>query len=265
MPARVTFFAITVFWVTMNVLLWRAEYGSRSSETPVPVQLVWRKILTAPDASSLSVYQNGKRTGFCEFSTGVGREMAAMDADKLPPEGLVKRAGYQIQMAGNLALDSLTNRLKFNGHIQFRNVQKWREMAFTVSGRNFQIEIHAEATNPLVHIGVFTEAGHLERDLSQSNLQDPTALVRAFLGDFADPVLATLDLPDAASLAGGQTVEWTACRTRVKAGGQMVPVYRLKTSLLGHPITVDVGTLGEILRVRLPGDLTAQIDQWAKP
>jgi hypothetical protein len=29
---RLTFFAIAAFWLTMNVLLWRAEYGSHSGE-----------------------------------------------------------------------------------------------------------------------------------------------------------------------------------------------------------------------------------------
>ena len=32
MIPRVTFFLIAAFWVTMNVLLWRAEYGSHGSE-----------------------------------------------------------------------------------------------------------------------------------------------------------------------------------------------------------------------------------------
>ena len=48
MLARPTFLAIATFWLTMNVLLWRAEYGSHNGETPVPLELVWRKILTAP-------------------------------------------------------------------------------------------------------------------------------------------------------------------------------------------------------------------------
>jgi hypothetical protein len=83
--------------------LWRAEYGSRGSGISVPVDLVWRKILTAPDTSSLTVYQDGQKTGFCEFSTSVEQAMAALDEDKLPPEGIVARAGYQIRFDGNSA------------------------------------------------------------------------------------------------------------------------------------------------------------------
>ncbi|HEV2693745.1 MAG TPA: hypothetical protein VG347_12710, partial [Verrucomicrobiae bacterium] len=88
MTARLTFAGIAVFWVTMNILLWRMEYGTRGGDTPVPFELVWRKILTAPDASSLSVYQRSERMGYAEFSTSVGQSMAALDEDKPPPEGL---------------------------------------------------------------------------------------------------------------------------------------------------------------------------------
>jgi hypothetical protein len=42
-------------------------------------------------------------------------------------------------------------------------------------------------------------------------------------------------------------------------------VYRLETILLGHVISVDVSTLGEILRIRLPGNMTAIIDELNKP
>ena len=85
MIPRITFLLIAAFWVAMNVLLWRAEYGSHGAGVRVPVDLVWRKILTAPDISSLTVFQEGQRTGFCEFSTSVEQEMAALDEDKPVP------------------------------------------------------------------------------------------------------------------------------------------------------------------------------------
>lgn len=265
MAARLTFLAINAFWVTMNLLLWRAEYGPHSDETPVPVQFVWRKILTAPDASSLSVYQKGERTGYCEFSTGVGQEMASLDLNKLPPEGLLSRAGYQIHLAGNLAFGDFTNRVKFDGRLQFSNAREWRELALQVSAHAVQIQIQAQATNPLVQVTVTTEDGVLRRKLPVAGLQNPTLLAREFLGGFAGPALDALNLPDFQNLAGTRTIEWTACRTRVKIGAEPVPVYRLQTFLLGRRVTVEVSTLGEVLRVKLPGEWTAQIDEWGKP
>lgn len=262
MTARLTFLAIAAFWLTMNGLLWRSEYGSQSGEIPVPAQIIWRKILTAPDASSLSVYQNGERMGYCEFTTRVGQEMSTFEGNAAPPAGLVKRAGYQVHLAGNVALGDFTNRLKFEGRIQFNKVREWKEINLRISSRLVLVEIHSIASNRMVHVKISSDGSTLERDLTFDQLQKPNVLINAFTGGFGDSLLDVLDLPDLSVLGSGPNVEWSACRTRVKIRSESVPIYRLKTSVLGRNITLDIGTLGEILRVELPGNVSAQIDEW---
>src|SRR5665213_3525079 len=146
MTTRLTFFGITAFWVTMNILLWRAEFGSHGDDVPVPQELVWRRILTAPDASSLGVYQNGRRTGYCEFSTGVGQAMALVDGDQPPQAGLVARAGYQIHLAGSCALGDFTNRLKFDGRVRFNAARQWQELNLKMSTDLASVQIHSLET-----------------------------------------------------------------------------------------------------------------------
>jgi hypothetical protein len=265
MTSRLTFLGIAAFWVTMNILLWRAEYGSRGGDMPVPFELVWRKILTAPDASSLSVYQNRDRMGYAEFSTSVGQTMATLDEDKLPPEGLVKRAGYQIHLAGNVALGDFTNRLKFDGHVLFDSTRHWQEFNLKITSRFAVVDLHSLATNGVVHVKISGDAVAMERDLTFAELGNPGDLVRAFAGNFADALLGTMELPELTPEAMGQKLTWDARRTRVKIGTEAVPVYRLETSALGRTVTVDVSTLGEVLRVDLPGGISARIDEWSKP
>jgi hypothetical protein len=265
MIARLSFLGIVVFWVTMNVMLWRAEYGVNGGDTPVPLQLVWRKVLTAPDASSLSVYQNRERMGYAEFSTSVGQSMATLEEDKLPPEGLVKRAGYQIHLAGNVALGDFTNRLKFDGRVTFTSTRQWQEFNLKVTSRLAVVDLHSVATNQTVHVRISGEAMAMERDLTFAQLQDPNVLLHTFIGNFADALLGAVDLPDFKGMDEAQKITWDARRTKVKIGTEAVPVYRLETSLLGHAIIVDVSTLGEILRVELPGDISARIDEWNRP
>ncbi len=77
--------------------------------------------------------------------------------------------------------------------------------------------------------------------------------------------MGAFDLTGILPASAAQRIEWDARRTRVKLGGEAVPVYRLETSVLGHPLTMDVSTLGEILRVELPGEISARIDEWSKP
>lgn len=266
MYARLIFLGIVVFWVTMNVLLWRAEFGIRGGDTPVPPQLVWHKILTAPDASSLSVYQKGERTGYCEISTGVGQQMATFDEGKPPPEGFSTHGGYQLHIAGNVSLGDFTNRLKFDGRARFGRFRQWEEVNLKITSRTAAIEIHSLATNQTAHIKISNEGTTLlERDMEFTELQDPEAVVRVLAGNAGADLLGWFDTSEILPEATSQKIEWDARRTRVKIGSEAVPVYELETTVLGHPVVVDVSVLGEILSVNLPGDISARIDEWSKP
>src|SRR5215831_16031103 len=103
MPSRLLLVLLTTFWVVMNVLLWQVEYGSRhTAGTPVPPQLIWRKMLTAPDASGLTVFHHGQKIGFCQWTTSVGEELSKMQGEGEPPEGMVRRiTGYHAHLEGN--------------------------------------------------------------------------------------------------------------------------------------------------------------------
>src|SRR5271170_3909002 len=104
---RLTFFVITAFWVTMNVLLWRSEYGPHSVYgSAVPATVVWRKILSAPDDSLLDVMQDGKRVGTCRWSTAVSEAFAALD-EAPTPGAAEKMRRYRLQLEGSATLSEL--------------------------------------------------------------------------------------------------------------------------------------------------------------
>jgi hypothetical protein len=191
--------------------------------------------------------------------------MATVDADKPPPEGLVKEAGYQIHLAGNVSLGDFTNRMKFDGYVQFSKVRQWREMRMKLSSRQMVVILHSFATNQTINVRISSEGAVLEREIKFADLQNPDALVRAFLGNYGDAILNVIDLPDFNALSAAPSPEWTARRIRVKIGSETMPVYRLQTTVLGHDAIVDVSTLGELLRVELPGQISARIDEWRRP
>src|SRR5258708_27631638 len=115
MFARACFVLLSAFWITMNVLLWRAEYGGHPGlGSTVPAQVVLQKILTAPDSSSLTVFHKGKKIGFCHWITSVGEDLAKMSAGETPPEGMVRKiVNYRLELDGNLMLWGVTDRLRF--------------------------------------------------------------------------------------------------------------------------------------------------------
>jgi len=258
----VAFILVTAFWVTMNVLLWRAEYGSRNAGVPVPLDLVCRKILTAPDPSTMSVYRDGQRMGFCTFSTSVEQEMANLDEDNPPPEGLVARAGYQIRLNGNVAFGDFTNRVKFDGRVQFSPRREWRELNLKISTHFATVEIHSLATNQTVSVQVTGDDGTSSNVFTFADLQHPNTLLRAFGGDDDGGFWNGLALPALPPATAG--LAWEARRVRLTMGLDAVSAYRLETRVLDYPIIIDVSTLGEILRVELPGGVTGTLDEWSK-
>jgi hypothetical protein len=266
MIPRVTFFFIAAFWVTMNLLLWRAEYGAHGGEISVPVELVWRKILTAPDASSLNIFQEGQRTGFCEFSTGVVTAMAQLDENSPLPAGLAASAGYKIRMSGSMGLGAITNRIHFNGQFQFSSLHDWRELSLKVSTSAVTVGIHSLATNQMVALEITSDGLTELHMLHFADLQNPDKLLRAFAGDADGGFLGGFELPELPAMTTlPQNLRWQASRERLTIGHEMVSVYRLETQILGNKIVIYVSTLGEILRVDLPGSVTAMIEDWGKP
>src|SRR6185295_17083119 len=117
MRYRVYLLLVTAFFITMNVLLWRSEFGGRGHlGAPIPAELVWEKVLTSPDNSFLEIRHHGVKIGRAQWAASIGEEVATgkVIPDELPPEGMVKTlTGYSINFDGTVSLDDLS-RLRFD-------------------------------------------------------------------------------------------------------------------------------------------------------
>src|SRR5437868_5375693 len=129
MLSRVTLIVLAGFWLGMNVLLWRAEFGGHNSRgSAVPASVVWQKILTAPDSSSLTVLHHGKKVGFCHWVTSVGEELARMNDTDVPPKTTQKRVvAYRLHLEGNLAFEDSGARIRFDSNLKLATNQTWQE------------------------------------------------------------------------------------------------------------------------------------------
>jgi hypothetical protein len=128
------------------------------------------------------------------------------------------------------------------------------------------VEIHSFATNEAVHIKITNDDGVSERDFAFADLASPGTLLSAFGASFSDGLFDALDLPvmQQGPAALAQNLQWEAHRDRLKIGSEPVSVYRLETHVLGYSIVIYASTLGEILRVELPDNLIATLDEWTK-
>jgi hypothetical protein len=203
--------------------------------------------------------------GFCEFSTSIQQEMAKLDEDNPPPEGLVANALSQIRISGNVAFGDFTNRVKFDGRIQFSPRREWRELNLKLSTHFATVEVHSLATNQTVSLQITSDGETDSRIFTFADLQNPNTLLRILNDNSGGGFGSGFDLPALpATAALARNIPWEARRARLMIGREAVSAYRLETEVLGQPIVIHISTLGEILRVELPGGITATLDEWSK-
>jgi hypothetical protein len=268
MVQRTAFILVAAFWVLMNVLLWRAEYGSQNAAgSEVPIEAVWKKVLGAADISALEVRHHGRRIGFCRWGVAVNEAPSAAGpaTDENGPEGMVRNVtGYRIEFSGNLVFGELPNRWRFDLNAGFSTNQTWRDFNGRLTSRPGTWEIHATAADRMVWLNLADGTDQFERTFTFAELSDPQAL----LSEFADPVTGALlsagGLPMNAS--GMQSLrnglKYEARLDSMKIGRTPVRVYRCQARLLDrYQIVVFVSRAGEILRVELPDDLVLVNDQ----
>jgi hypothetical protein len=269
MFSRLALLLITLFWGVMNFLLWRSEFGGRNQPgSSVPVGVVWKKVLTAPDNSSLEIFHHGKKIGYCRWTANVGQDLTAggTGADGPPPEGQVERAGgYQLDFEGNVAGPELPGRLRFDFQAKFAPDQEWREVNLRLNLRPSIWEIHSVAAEQTVRLKMEDAGGKSERVFRFADLRDPAAWLREFelplaLPGFLDFSGAASAGPTAAPFAPG--LRWEARNHWVAIGHTAVRAYRLRAPLFDrYQIVVLVSRVGEILRVELPDEVVLINDQ----
>ena len=259
MVNRLYFPLIAVFWIIMNVLLWRAEFGGgREFGSAVSTEVVWQKILTAPDDSTLEISVNGKRIGYCRWNASVGDAVAGgkMPRGEDSPEGMVKQLShYAIDLEGNILPGQPSTRVRFNLHLELTTNHVWRELSVRVATRPSLWIVHTEAAEQTLDLKYEDESGKWSRTFAFDELRDP----RKLLEEFGSPVpLALLGpisgLEQAKPLSLG--LRWEARNDWLEIGHSQVRVYRLRARLLDrYQVVVVVSRVGEIMRVELPNGL----------
>lgn len=261
MIRRLYFPIVTLFWVAMNLLLWRSEMSARSTGgSPVPVDLVWEKILTAPDDSSLVIHYQGRKLGHCRWAANIVEDRAADPAaEETEIEGRVRRTlGYTLDFEGNLVLEETPQRLRFAWHAGFGPRRTWRDMSLRLTLRPHTWEVRAEADKELVTFRQEESDRRWERQFTFEDLARPERVLAAFGLPF--------DLSWMSGLATGLGgiaprrlalgLQWEARTDWFTLAQSRLRAYRLEARLLDkYRAVVIVSRVGEILRVELPNDL----------
>ncbi|NLH71553.1 MAG: hypothetical protein GX456_00705 [Verrucomicrobia bacterium] len=258
----------------MNILLWRAEMSGQrgKSGSPVPPDLVWTRILTAPDDSSLEVYHRGRRLGHCRWWATITepKNQNEQNPDIESIEGRVERiTGYTLDLEGNILINTNQPRLRFTWHSEFGSNKAWRNMSLRLYARPLTIDVKADAAAQIITVARRDDESAWERTFTFSDLSKPDKLLGGLGLPFGGLLLSGLpampsgDLKSIAKLDLG--LNWEAQNDWLEAGNARVRVYRLQARLFDkYHAVVHVSRVGEILRLELPGDVVLVNDAFSK-
>lgn len=260
MRYRVYLLLVTAFFITMNVLLWRSEFGSRGHRgAPVPAELVWEKVLTSPDNSYLEIRHHGVKIGRAHWAASIGEEVATgkVLSDEVPPEGMVKTlTGYSISFDGTVSLDDLS-RLRFDLNLKLDTNQNWRTMNLKFTVKPFSWEIHSSAEEQTLR--VLAEGDEkIDRTFTFADLRNPEKIARELGGPVLPGALAALGLPlpQAGPSSASLALKWEARNDRLEIRDNLIRIYRLEARLFERlKATLMVSPVGEILRLELPDEI----------
>lgn len=267
---RIWLGAIALFWVAMMALLWRSEFGSRRHfGSSVPVGVVWQKMLTAPDHSTLEIRRGTNRVGYCRWRPEVGQELAtgALMSDEEPIEGMVhKLAYYTLEVDGNMALRDLPTRLSFSAALKLDTNYAWQTYETRVTIRPDVYELFANASEQTLRLHVDAGGDKFNRKFQFSEFQNPQKLLQELGGPMLPAMLGAFGMPLSTNKmsAAGLGLRWEARNDSILVGNNRVRVYRLEARLLDrYRVTLFVSPVGEVLRAELPANITLVNDQLA--
>lgn len=251
------FYLIASFWLLMNVLLWKSEFqAAHTLGNSVPVEVVWQKILTAPDDSALEIMMGGKKMGFCRWIPNIGEEVATGKASTDELEGMVKRlSGYNLNVEGNFLLPDSQGRFRFEFKGQFTTNKTWKEWKLKAIRRPSAWEIHAVSATQTVKLRESEGDSNWEYTFTMQDLQNPRKILAELgLESFAG-MLSSLGFSGANSnLSLG--LKWNAQHDFLKIGHSDVRVYRIQGDLLDrYRIVLWISLVGEVMRVELPDQI----------
>ena len=265
MRYRIFITLVVGFFITMNVLLFRSEFGSGRHGSPMPVATVWEKILNCPDSPFLEIRYKNRKVGRAHWSSSIveGPAVAGEDDEEMP-EGMVRTStGYTLEFDGSFNLDEST-RLKFNSILRLDTNNAWQQLNLNLTLKPESWRLIATATNETLRFVSEGDEGAKEQVFTFAELRNPEKLARALGGPLLPVTLGAmgLSLNQTGTNRMATNLRWRARQSSLAVGRNSIRAYRLEARLLERArLVIFVSPVGEILRMELPGEVVLNNEQ----
>ncbi len=252
---RIALGFITVFWLLMNFLLWRAEYGGgRETVSEVPVEMVARRVITSADRSSLTIQHQGQRIGQLQWVPSIlEEEQDGRSGSNFEPEGMVRRAsGYLLETDLSLNGEEPSSRWRVVARVELETNLVWRSLDIKVIQRPRSWQFRVKSGEDAVHVRSEEGRSVSEQVFTVADLRQWSSLIAPLKG-FLPPGF-DLNHPSASIASGpGSALRWTAGDDWFRVGRQRIRAYSVHARLMDRfDITIFVSRAGELLKINLP-------------
>ncbi|MBL9173704.1 MAG: hypothetical protein JNL10_09235 [Verrucomicrobiales bacterium] len=254
MAARIFLTLVTAFWLVMNVLLWRAEFGhGPDSLSEIPIETVLDRLLNAPDHSVLVVRHRGTPLGLLRWIPTVTETQPASE-ESVAPEGMVTATGYNLDVDLNLTGGVPSDRWRVLVHTELDTNRVWRELSIRFLQRPSAWEITARNGDDRIRVRFEEGKSSWEQVFTPRDLQQAGALLGPYAALLPGPLKSNLGDLDPALLRNA--IRWEARNDWLKVGRNRVRVFRVHATVLGrYEGVVYLSRAGEVLQAKLPDNL----------
>ena len=275
MIRHLPFAIITVFFLVMNYQLYQKDFKQVDAEgAKVPLEMVWGRMLRAPDESFLYMFQDKKRLGSMRWSAEAVELVTESTTNNVQytTEGMVRNpANYLVDIrSGHLLLGKDYGNVNFDMSANFSTNNEWQTFEFGLHQKPIKFQVLANATNETLRINWIDSERLTEHLFTFDELRDPAAIAGKLFGplplaQFTGGLLTGLgggmagmsDDPRfniGALLKVGISIE--SFQDWLKIGHSRLRCYRITITLPDQrAANVYISRIGEILRVTLPNKI----------
>ncbi len=267
-----------LFWLGMNVLLWRSEYGGGSQGNPLPVKTVISKILDTPDPSEMDIFYQEKPLGHCRWvvtQVGLGdvQDDASdtidvgddVDLEAAEMSGLIRDVrSYIVSVDGYVQGEENPRRIQFMLNIRLDRKWGWIKFDGKIGFRNQWLHLHADKEEEALVLEIEQEESELKTQLTFEQLKNPQALIGQLTQE--NPLVAITLTPlmglmnsfnQSETVTPLQTSDWAknwnAFSDWMTIAHSRTRIYRLESGEgRKRKLTVTVNRAGEIISVNAP-------------
>lgn len=255
---KIYFLVALVFFLAMNILLWRSQYGQEELALPLPVETVTRRLFSAADDSNLNILHRGAKIGYCRWSPQTLSVIPNRSGSRSAvPDGMISGiTGYSMSLDGTVLLKEIDH-LRFNVAVELDTNFVWRSFRLRLSLSDWRLEAASIAEENTLQINLNHGDASQRKVYSMDELRDPASLFRRLGGGFLSQLWPITEMADTDTLSReiALGLDWVAYADREKLGDTTFPVYRLQTELLGdYRLRLFVLPSGELLRIALPDE-----------